>query len=134
MDRGGLRMKENKRYPMCKDQPAQIDCRREHCKWHKNANCTNISPAITLQHEKAVCWSFEEDVYYVSHGWVLSDQMNAMPFDNKFSGTKEECLDFIDSNKPKYCKMDIIQIMNQISDGYKGKSWEYYIDKWDERN
>jgi hypothetical protein len=59
------------RYPMCKDQPAQIDCRNTACKYHVNAACTNVSPAIVLmvdQHAidirrtslKAVCWSFEE--------------------------------------------------------------------------
>jgi hypothetical protein len=36
------------RYPMCEDQPAQIDCRNDMCKWHSETKCTNISPAITI--------------------------------------------------------------------------------------
>jgi hypothetical protein len=36
------------RYNMCSDQPAQIDCRNDICKWHSNGRCTNISPAITI--------------------------------------------------------------------------------------
>jgi len=55
------------RYPMCADQPAQIDCRRSHCRFHDGAGkCTNSSPAITLNgpptmnNEKGVCWSYEE--------------------------------------------------------------------------
>lgn len=57
------------RYPMCKDQPAQIDCRNGFCKYHNNGTCTNVSPAITLNVYSACyddvklsakCWSFEE--------------------------------------------------------------------------
>lgn len=57
------------RYPMCKDQPAQIDCRNKFCKFHKDGSCTNVSPAITLNIYSACsgtvnltanCWSFEE--------------------------------------------------------------------------
>jgi hypothetical protein len=51
---------KNKRYPMCKDQIAQIDCRQEECKYHKNACCTNISPAISLySNGNFVCWSYK---------------------------------------------------------------------------
>ena len=53
-----LKDSDNYRYPMCKDQLAQIDCRIESCKFYKNAKCTNISPAITLNESKTfVCWS-----------------------------------------------------------------------------
>lgn len=46
---------------MCEDQPAQIDCRLGDCKYHKDAKCTNVSPAITLNPNGAfVCWSKEE--------------------------------------------------------------------------
>lgn len=47
------------RYPMCKDQPAQIDCRNTKCKFYKGAGkCSNVSPAITLNENKTfVCWS-----------------------------------------------------------------------------
>lgn len=59
----------NGRYPMCNDQPAQIDCRNHFCKFHNNGTCTNVSPAITLNIHSACsgqvnlwaqCWSFEE--------------------------------------------------------------------------
>ncbi|MHA2274210.1 MAG: hypothetical protein ACXAC2_00485 [Candidatus Kariarchaeaceae archaeon] len=51
----------NNRYPMCDDQPAQIDCRVTQCKYYGSAGkCTNISPAITLNENKTfVCWSKE---------------------------------------------------------------------------
>lgn len=47
------------RYEMCKDQPAQIDCRNTKCKFYKGAGyCSNVSPAITLNEDKTfVCWS-----------------------------------------------------------------------------
>ena len=55
------------RYPMCADQPAQIDCRRSRCRFHNSAGeCTNPAPAITLNgppsmtNEKGVCWSYQE--------------------------------------------------------------------------
>ena len=50
---------KGQRYPMCKDQPAQIDCRVTTCKYYVGAGyCTNISPAITLNQDKTfVCWS-----------------------------------------------------------------------------
>jgi hypothetical protein len=52
---------KKERYPMCEDQPAQIDCRKSDCIWHKEASCTNVSPAITLNPNKNfVCWSEEE--------------------------------------------------------------------------
>lgn len=52
------------RYPMCKDQPAQIDCTVNNCKYNKGAGrCSNISPAISLNANKSfVCWSFGETV------------------------------------------------------------------------
>ena len=46
------------RYPMCDDQPAQIDCRVETCSFHKDGNCTNVSPAIVLLPSGYfICWS-----------------------------------------------------------------------------
>ena len=45
------------RYEMCKDQPAQIDCREENCKCHKNGSCHNISPALTIHKGHVTCWS-----------------------------------------------------------------------------
>lgn len=49
------------RYPMCKDQPAQIDCRNTSCVFHSNGSCQNVSPAITLNQDKTfVCWSKKE--------------------------------------------------------------------------
>jgi hypothetical protein len=51
-------MNDNGRYPMCKDQPAQIDCRLTSCKHHKEGSCINISPAITLcETGTFYCWS-----------------------------------------------------------------------------
>lgn len=49
----------NKRYSMCKDQPAQIDCRVESCLFScGGGQCSNISPAITLNpNGVAFCWS-----------------------------------------------------------------------------
>lgn len=49
------------RYPMSDDQPAQIDCRRIDCVFNGGAGqCTNVSPAITLNEDRtAVCWSYE---------------------------------------------------------------------------
>lgn len=47
-------------YPMCKPQPAQIDCRLTHCKYRNLDTCTNSQPAITLnQGGNFHCWSFE---------------------------------------------------------------------------
>jgi len=52
----------NKRYPMCKDQNAQIDCRVSDCIYHDHGQCNNISPAITLNPNKIyVCWSCQKD-------------------------------------------------------------------------
>lgn len=47
------------RYPMCEDQPAQIDCRVTDCIFYKGAGtCSNVSPAITLNPDgRFVCWS-----------------------------------------------------------------------------
>lgn len=52
--------KEKVRYPMCKDQSAQIDCRVKSCTWYEPNGicCTNVSPAITLNESgKFTCWS-----------------------------------------------------------------------------
>lgn len=49
------------RYPMCKDQPAQIDCRRADCIYQNKGQCSNISPAITLNDKSTfVCWSYKD--------------------------------------------------------------------------
>jgi hypothetical protein len=46
------------RYPLCKDQLAQIDCRKTECPFHEDGKCNNSSPAITLHHiGKFICWS-----------------------------------------------------------------------------
>lgn len=48
------------RYPMCKDQPAQIDCRNADCVFCDKGQCNNPSPAITLNPSGSfVCWSKE---------------------------------------------------------------------------
>lgn len=46
-------------YPMCQDQPAQIDCRVEACVYYcGSGQCSNVSPAITLNPGGGyVCWS-----------------------------------------------------------------------------
>lgn len=50
--------KPEERYPMCEDQPAQIDCRITDCDYHKCGSCNNVSPAITLNENGTfVCWS-----------------------------------------------------------------------------
>ena len=50
---------DHKRYNMTTNQPAQIDCRIETCKYYKTGGvCSNVSPAITLdQTGKFACWS-----------------------------------------------------------------------------
>jgi hypothetical protein len=49
---------EEKRYLMCGDQPAQIDCRNEDCFYHVRGNCINESPAISLlTNGRFNCWS-----------------------------------------------------------------------------
>lgn len=49
------------RYPMAPDQPAQLDCRQERCRFNRLGVCSNASPAITLQADgSAYCWSREE--------------------------------------------------------------------------
>lgn len=70
--------KAKERYPMCEDQPAQIDCRNIDCKFHQNAACTNVSPALTLSPARGVeaksgwmyvtCWSFEQKQQEDNHG------------------------------------------------------------------
>lgn len=51
---------KHNRYPMCKDQPAQVSCLVEDCVYYKGRGlCVNISPAITLNPDgKFVCWSY----------------------------------------------------------------------------
>lgn len=51
---------EQRRYQMCDDQPAQIDCRHDDCRSHDNGKCLNISPAITLNADwRGTCWSYK---------------------------------------------------------------------------
>lgn len=46
------------RYPMCSDQPAQIDCRMTDCSFHADGTCTNPSPAISLNIDgRFICWT-----------------------------------------------------------------------------
>ena len=47
------------RYPMCADQPAQVDCRRTDCQFYQGAGkCSNVAPAITLNDNgTCICWS-----------------------------------------------------------------------------
>ncbi len=55
--------KEVKKYPMCKDQSAQIDCRLTDCRFHRETACRNPSPAITLNPDQAFyCWSFSKRI------------------------------------------------------------------------
>ena len=50
----------DERYPMCKDQLSQIDCRVETCLYCRKGYCINVSPAITLNTNKSfVCWSYK---------------------------------------------------------------------------
>ena len=47
-----------KRYNMCKDQNAQINCMNDECMFQYKGDCNNISPAITLNENKTfVCHS-----------------------------------------------------------------------------
>ena len=66
-----------KRYLMCKDQPAQIDCRITSCKWHKDGSCHNISPAIKLNDNlSANCYSFDNpNRTYATGGIVPQDNL-----------------------------------------------------------
>lgn len=71
-----------KRYLMCADQPAQIDCRIEECVFHKHGSCTNVSPAITLnQNGFFTCWSeiirctyCDKPATYTVHGYIEEGQ------------------------------------------------------------
>ncbi len=46
---------------MCKNQQAQIDCRRIICKYHEDGTCKNLSPALTLNSDQSfICWSYKE--------------------------------------------------------------------------
>ena len=55
-------VRKGNRYQMTNDQPAQIDCRREDCRYYEGAGkCVNVSPAITLNQDGAGrCWSHKE--------------------------------------------------------------------------
>ncbi len=57
--RAPLGGKTSERYPMCKDQPAQVDCHVKDCPFHLNeGQCSNVSPAITLNpNHTYVCWT-----------------------------------------------------------------------------
>ena len=48
------------RYDMCQEQPVQLDCRNDGCKYHRNAACINESPAITIINDKVTCWSKDD--------------------------------------------------------------------------
>ena len=54
---------KREKYPMCKDQRVQLDCRLSGCKFNKGGgNCDNCSPAITLNEDrKYTCWSSDYD-------------------------------------------------------------------------
>lgn len=49
------------RYRMCKDQPAQIDCRETKCRFYAGAGtCINVSPALVLNEDSSFwCKSLE---------------------------------------------------------------------------
>lgn len=47
----------NDRYPLTKDQTAQIDCRNSFCRFHEKGACTNISPALTIVGKTVTCWT-----------------------------------------------------------------------------
>lgn len=62
------------RYPMCKDQPAQIDCRDTDCKYNiGGGQCSNSSPAITL-HPGYTCWSKKEKQNIEATVYVCNDK------------------------------------------------------------
>lgn len=67
-------------YPMCKPQPAQIDCRLTHCKYHNLGTCTNSQPAITLnQNGNFHCWSFKlKDDSHVAQD-IFTKNVNEAP-------------------------------------------------------
>jgi hypothetical protein len=54
-------VQNNLRYPMCKDQPAQIDCRQIDCVCHYDGACHNCAPAITFNGDqmKSICWTYK---------------------------------------------------------------------------
>ena len=84
----------NEKYPMCDDQLAQIDCRKEECRFNNMGHCNNISPAITLNNDdKFICWSEEFEIQkgypsdivpdfeytfmgYCLDGWEVDDNGN----------------------------------------------------------
>ena len=53
--------KDNRTYKMTTPQSAQIDCRKQDCKFNQGSgNCSNSAPAITINENKTlVCWSEE---------------------------------------------------------------------------
>lgn len=66
----------DERYPMGKDQLAQIDCRVTSCRFCPGAGqCVNISPAITLNpNGTAVCWSKTERTDVELEQWRLNQE------------------------------------------------------------
>lgn len=56
---------DQERYPMTKDQPAQIDCRVEDCIFYQGTGkCGNISPALSLNAGGTfVCWSIKKLIH-----------------------------------------------------------------------
>jgi hypothetical protein len=68
-----------KKYPMFKEQLAQIDCRFTKCKYYKGAgNCSNISPAITLNEDRTyVCWSKieKQQIFYNTKEKVIKSYL-----------------------------------------------------------
>ena len=53
-------MKKIKKYPMSESQLAQINCLKETCIFQDTGNCSNISPAITVNSSNsAICWSYK---------------------------------------------------------------------------
>lgn len=57
-------MTSEDRYPMCKDQPAQIDCRVVECQFHNGGACSNVSPAIALYPGgRFICWTMYNDTF-----------------------------------------------------------------------
>jgi len=104
----------SERYPMCKDQPAQIDCRREDCKYHQDGACVNVSPAITIKGTaEARCWSFTERLPELKPCPFCGDDAY-MSEDVKYHGFCVEC---------SHC----------VSKTGNHTSKEYAIDAWNKR-
>lgn len=55
-------MNKPDKYPICKQQPAEIDCRVTDCIYHAGA-CKNLAPTITLHKDKEFhCWSCSQNI------------------------------------------------------------------------